>query len=216
MGQKVHPTGFRLGFIEDWRSRWYADKKTFARLLLEDYKIRRYLKKECYSAAIDRVEIERTRESIKVQVYTARPGILIGKGGVRADQISTELEKIIQRPVMLEFKEIDKPELSAQLVAESVAEQLQKRAAFRRVLKKVALATMQARAGGIKIKIAGRLAGAEMARREKINLGKIPLSTLTADINYGFAEAHTKAGAIGIKVWIYKGEKFSRRPVANG
>lgn len=211
MGQKVHPLGFRIGVIEDWRSRWYANKKDFSRLLLEDQRIRKYLKKECYSAAIDRVEIERTREAVKVQVYTARPGILIGKGGVRADQISTELEKITQRQVMLEFKEIDKPELCAQLVAESIGEQLEKRAAFRRVLKKSALTTMQARAGGIKIHIAGRLAGAEMARREKIILGKIPLSTLTADVNYGFAEARTKAGVIGIKVWIYRGEKFNRK-----
>lgn len=211
MGQKVHPIGFRIGITEDWKSRWYANKREFPRLLLEDQKIRRYLKKECHSAAIDRVEIERTREAVKVQVWTARPGILIGKGGSRADTISTELEKITGRRVMLEFKEIDKPELCAQLVAESIAEQLQKRAAFRRVLKKVALATMQARAQGIKINIAGRLAGAEMARREKLILGKIPLSTLTADVNYGTAEARTTAGVIGIKVWIYRGEKFSYR-----
>jgi len=211
MGQKVNPTGFRIGIIENWRSRWYADKKNFSQLLLEDQKIRKYLKKECYSAAIDRIEIERTREAVKIQVYTARPGILIGKGGSRADQISKELEKIIERQVMLEFKEIDKPELCAQLVAESISEQLEKRAAFRRVLKKVALSTMQARAEGIKIRIAGRLAGAEMARREKIIVGKIPLQTLMADVNYGFAEARTKAGVIGIKVWIYRGEKFSRR-----
>jgi small subunit ribosomal protein S3 len=210
MGQKVNPTGFRIGITENWRSRWYADKKDFGRLLLEDRKIRRYLKKECYSAAIDRMEIERTREAVKVQVYTARPGILIGKGGARADAITQELESITGRQVMLEFKEIDKPELCSQLVAESVAEQLEKRAAFRRVLKKVALSTMQARAGGIKIHIAGRLAGAEMARREKIILGKIPLQTLTAEVDYGFAEARTKAGVIGIKVWIYKGEKFKR------
>ncbi len=211
MGQKVHPIGFRIGITEDWKSRWYANKRDFPRLLLEDQKIRRYLKKECHSAAIDRVEIERTREAVKVQVWTARPGILIGKGGSRADTISSELEKITGRRVMLEFKEIDKPELCAQLVAESIAEQLQKRAAFRRVLKKVALATMQARAGGIKINIAGRLAGAEMARREKLILGKIPLSTLAADVNYGTAEARTTAGVIGIKVWIYRGEKFSYR-----
>jgi small subunit ribosomal protein S3 len=211
MGQKVNPTGFRIGIIENWRSRWYADKKEFGRLLLEDQKIRRYLKKECYSAAIDRVEIERTREAVKVQVYTARPGILIGKGGARADAITQELESITGRQVMLEFKEIDKPELCAQLVAESVAEQLEKRAAFRRVMKKVALSTMQARAEGIKIHIAGRLAGAEMARREKIILGKIPLQTLTAEVDYGLAEARTTAGVIGIKVWIYKGEKFKRR-----
>jgi small subunit ribosomal protein S3 len=211
MGQKVHPLGFRIGIVEDWRSRWYANKRDFSRLLLEDQQIRRYLKKECYSAAIDRVEIERTREAVRVQVFTARPGILIGKGGVRADMISSELEKITGRRVMLEFKEIDKPELCAQLVAESIAEQLQKRAAFRRVIKKAALTSMQSRAGGIKIIISGRLAGAEMARREKLILGKIPLATLMADVSYGLAEARTTAGVIGIKVWIYRGEKFSHR-----
>lgn len=218
MGQKVNPTGFRIGIIENWRSRWYAGKKDFSQLLLEDRKIRSFLKKECHSAAIDRVDIERTREAVRVQVYTARPGILIGKGGTRADQLSKDIEKITGRTVMIEFKEIDKPELCSQLVAESIAEQLQKRASFRRVLKKTALNTMQSRAGGIKIHVAGRLQGAEMARREQLILGKLPLQTLMANVDYGFAEAKTTAGLIGVKVWIYKGEvdpvELKRRKIA--
>jgi small subunit ribosomal protein S3 len=211
MGQKVNPLGFRIGIIEEWRSRWYANKKEFAPLLLEDSRIRKYIKRECYSAAVSRIDIERTRETVKVYVHTARPGILIGKRGQRSEELRGELEKITGRQVKIQFKEVDKPDLSAQLVAESIAEQLQKRAAFRRVLKKTALQTMQQGAEGIKLNIAGRLGGAEMARREKLSLGKIPLQTLTADVDYGFAEARTTAGTIGVKCWIYKGEKLTRR-----
>lgn len=211
MGQKVNPLGFRVGIIEEWRSRWYASKKEFAALVLEDNRIRKYIKRECYSAAISRIDIERTRETVKVYVHTARPGILIGKRGQRSEELRSELEKITGRQVKIQFKEEDKPELSAQLVGESIAEQLQKRAAFRRVLKKSAIATLQAGAEGIKINIAGRLGGAEMARREKLSIGKVPLQTLTADVNYGFAEARTTAGLIGVKVWIYRGEKMTRR-----
>jgi len=209
MGQKVNPIGFRIGIIEDWRSRWYANKKDFSSFVFEDDKIRKFIKKECYSAAVARIDIERTREAVKVFVHTARPGILIGKRGARSEELRNALEKITDRQVKIQFKEIDKPELSAQLVAESIGEQLQKRAAFRRVLKKTALATMQQGAEGIKINIAGRLAGAEMARREKINMGKVPLQTLTANVDYGFAPARTTAGIIGVKVWIYKGEKLT-------
>ena len=211
MGQKVNPLGFRIGVIEEWRSRWYANKKEFSELVLEDHKIRTFVKKECYSAAVARIDIERTRETVKVYVHTARPGILIGKRGARSEELRAALEKITGRQVKIQFKEIDKPELSAQLVAESVGEQLGKRAAFRRVLKKTALATMQQGAEGIKVHIAGRLGGAEMARREKISVGKVPLQTLTADVDYGFAPAKTKAGVIGVKVWIYKGEKLTTR-----
>ena len=211
MGQKVHPLGFRIAIIEEWRSRWYANKKDFAGLVLEDQKIRKFIKRECYSAAIARIDIERTREAVKVFVFTARPGILIGKRGQRSEELRAQLEKITGSQVKIQFKEVDKPDLSSQLVAENIAEQLQKRAAFRRVLKKAAIGTMQQGAEGIKINIAGRLGGAEMARREKMNLGKVPLQTLTADVDYGFAEARTKAGLIGIKVWIYKGEKLTRR-----
>jgi len=209
MGQKVNPIGFRIGIIEEWRSRWYANKKDFSSFVFEDDKIRKFIKKECYSAAVARIDIERTREAVKVFVHTARPGILIGKRGARSEELRNALEKITDRQVKIQFKEIDKPELSAQLVAESIGEQLQKRAAFRRVLKKTALATMQQGAEGIKINIAGRLAGAEMARREKINMGKVPLQTLTANVDYGFAPARTTAGIIGVKVWIYKGEKLT-------
>ncbi|MHC4942476.1 MAG: 30S ribosomal protein S3 [Planctomycetota bacterium] len=211
MGQKVNPLGFRIGIIEDWRSRWYATKKDFAALLLEDSKIRKFVKKECYSAAVSRIDIERTRESVKVYVHTARPGILIGKRGQRSEELRGELERITGRQVKIQFREVDKPDLSSQLVAEAIAEQLVKRAAFRRVLKKTALSTMQQGAEGIKITIAGRLGGAEMARREKLSIGKIPLQTLTADVDYGFAEARTTAGIIGVKVWIYRGEKMTRR-----
>lgn len=211
MGQKVNPLGFRIGIIEEWRSRWYANKKDFSALLLEDSKIRKYIKKECYSAAVSRIDIERTRESVKVFVHTARPGILIGKRGQRSEELRDALEKITKRQVKIQFKEVDKPDLSSQLVAEAIAEQLQKRAAFRRVMKKTALGTIQQGAEGIKINLAGRLGGAEMARREKLSIGKIPLQTLTADVEYGFAEARTTAGIIGVKVWIYKGEKFAPR-----
>ena len=160
---------------------------------------------------MSRIDIERTRESVKVFVHTARPGILIGKRGQRSEELRGELERITGRQVKIQFREVDKPDLSSQLVAESIAEQLVKRAAFRRVLKKTALATMQQGAEGIKINIAGRLGGAEMARREKMSIGKVPLQTLTADVDYGFAEARTTAGVIGIKVWIYRGEKLTRR-----
>lgn len=211
MGQKVHPIGFRIGIIEDWRSRWYAGKKEFSVLLLEDSKVRKYIKRECYSAAISRIDIERTRETVKVFVHTARPGILIGKRGQRSEELRGELEKITGRQVKIQFKEEDKPDLNGQLVAEGIAEQLEKRAAFRRVLKKAGLTSMQQGAEGIKINIGGRLGGAEMARREKFIIGKIPLQTLTADVSYGFAEARTKAGTIGVKVWIYRGEKLTRR-----
>jgi small subunit ribosomal protein S3 len=211
MGQKVHPLGFRIAVIEDWRSRWYANKKEFAGLVLEDHRIRRFIKRECYSAAISRVDIERTRESVRVFVHTARPGILIGKRGQRSEELRDALEKITGRQVKIQFKEEDKPELCGQLVAESIAEQLGKRAAFRRVLKKTGLSTMQQGAEGIKIRVAGRLGGAEMARTEQSSVGKVPLQTLTADINYGFAEARTKAGTIGVKVWIYRGEKLTRK-----
>ncbi len=210
MGQKVNPLGFRIGITENWRSRWYATKKEFSKLLLEDSKIRKYIKRECYSAAVSRIDIERTRETVMVFVHTARPGILIGKRGQRSEQLRADLEKISDRQVKIQFKEEDKPDLCSQLVAENIAEQLVKRAAFRRVLKKTGQASIQQGAEGIKINISGRLAGAEMARREKFSIGKVPLHTLTADVDYGFAEARTKAGTIGVKVWIYKGEKLTK------
>ncbi len=205
MGQKCNPLGFRIGITEPWRSRWYAGKKDFRKLLLEDQRIRRYIKKEFHSAAIPRIDIERTREAITVIVHTGRPGVLIGRKGARVDQLRSALEGITGTKVDIRTKEVEKPELSAQLIAESVAEQLEKRASFRRALKKTAQLTMQAGALGVKINIAGRLGGSEMARREKVAFGSVPLSTLRADVDYGFAEAKTTYGVIGIKVWVYRG-----------
>jgi small subunit ribosomal protein S3 len=205
MGQKVNPLGFRIGITEPWRSRWYAPKKDFRRLLLEDQKIRRYIKKEFHSAAVPRIDIERTREAVTVIVYTGRPGVLIGRKGARVDLLRNALEQITGGKVEIRTKEVEKPELSAQLVGESIAEQLEKRASFRRALKKTAQLTMQAGALGVKIKISGRLGGAEMSRVETIAFGSVPLSSLRAEVDYGFAEAKTTYGVIGIKCWVYKG-----------
>ncbi len=207
MGQKVHPTGFRLGITEDWRSRWYADKKTFGKLLIEDQKIRKKIKKEYQFAGIPKIEIERTREAAKVTLHTARPGLIIGRKGAEIDKLKEELEKLTGRSVTIKIKEIAKPELNAQLVAENIAEQLVKRTPFRRVMKKTVETTMNAGAEGIKIRVGGRLAGAEIARREGVSEGKIPLHTLRADIDYGFAVAMTTYGTIGVKTWIFKGLK---------
>lgn len=207
MGQKAHPTGLRLGITEDWRSRWYADKKTFGKLLIEDQKIRKKIKKEYQFAGIPKIEIERTREAAKVTLHTARPGLIIGRKGAEIDKLKEELEKLTGRSVTIKIKEINKPELDAQLVAENIAEQLIKRMPFRRAMKKTVEATMNAGAEGIKIRVGGRLAGAEIARRESVSEGKIPLHTLRADIDYGFAEAITTYGTIGVKTWIFKGLK---------
>lgn len=205
MGQKTNPLGFRIGITEPWRSRWYANKKDFRKLLLEDQRIRRHIKKEFYSAAIPRIDIERTREAVTVIVHTGRPGVLIGRKGARIEELRKSLERLCQTKVDIRTKEVEKPELSAQLIGESVAEQLEKRASFRRALKKTAQLTMQAGALGVKINIAGRLGGSEMARREKVSFGSVPLSTLRANVDYGLAEAKTNYGVIGIKVWVYKG-----------
>lgn len=205
MGQKIHPLGFRIGITEPWRSRWYASKKDFRRLLVEDQKIRKFIKKEFYSAAIPRIDIERTREAVTVIVYTGRPGVLIGRKGARVDQLRNALEEIAGTKVDIRTKEVDKPETSAQLVAESVSEQLEKRASFRRALKKTAQLTIQAGALGVKIHIGGRLGGSEMARREQVVIGSVPLSTLRANVDYGFAEAKTTYGVIGVKVWVFHG-----------
>jgi len=206
MGQKIHPTGFRVGITENWRSRWYASKKDFGRLLFEDQMIRRYIKREYGFAGISRVEIERTGEEVKIIVHSARPGVLIGKKGAKIDKLKADLEGMTQKKVSIDTKEITKPDLEAQLVAESIAEQLAKRASFRRTMKRSMQATMQEGAAGIKIQLSGRLGGAEMARTEHSSEGKIPLQTLRANIDYGFAEARTTYGHIGIKVWIYRGE----------
>jgi len=206
MGQKTHPTGFRIAITEPWRSRWYATKENFATFLVEDQKIRDYIRKNCSYAAIPRVEIERAGGTITVNIHTARPGRLIGKKGAEVDQLRESLEKVTGRKVRLKIQEIHRPELEASLVAESIAEQLQKRAAFRRTLKKAVESSVAAGAKGIKIRIAGRLGGADMARTQVEKWGRIPLTTLRAQIDYGYTVSRTTYGVIGIQVWIFRGE----------
>jgi len=205
MGHKVNPIGFRIGITEEWRSRWYADKKAFGHYVVEDEKIRKFVKKNYHYAGIPRIDIERTREFVKVVLFTARPGIIIGRKGSEVDKLKDELESVVRGQVQIKITEITEAELEAQLVAEGICEQLSKRAHFRRVMKKAADSTMQAGARGIKIQMGGRLGGAEIARSERTVSGEIPLHTLRADISYGFAEAKTNYGHIGVKVWIYRG-----------
>ncbi len=210
MGQKTHPFGFRLGVTEAHRSRWYAPKALYGELLVEDEQIRRHLDKRLNrtppNAAVSDVHIERTREELKIIVRTARPGLVIGPKGAEVERMTEELQYMTGRKVSISIIEIREPDLEAQLVAESVAEQLKKRMGFRRVVKMRAEGVMQAGAQGVKIQISGRLGGAEMSRTLDVRLGSLPLSTLQANVNYGFAEAFTTYGAIGVKVWIYKGE----------
>ncbi len=205
MGQKVNPICFRVGIMEGWRSRWYASKKDYADLLIEDHKLRAFVKKRYKHAAIPKVEIERTRDEVRVILFSARPGILIGRKGQAVEQMQSELQDLIGRRVNIKIEEVGRPELQAQLVAEDIAEQLTKRSSFRRTMKRSMEQTMEAGAKGIKIQLAGRLGGAEMARREKQISGSIPLSTLRAKIDYGFTEAKTAQGHIGVQVWINNG-----------
>jgi len=211
MGQKIHPTGFRIGVTEPWRSRWYAPKRAFGQLLVEDEKIRNYVKANYGFAAISKIEVERTREEVKVILHSARPGLIIGRKGAEVDRLREELEDRTGRRITVTIVEITKPELSAQLVAEQVAQQLEKRASFRRTMKQAADGSMAAGAQGVKIRCAGRLGGAEMSRVEVTSRGSIPLQTLRGDIDYGFAEAYCTYGVIGVKVWIYKGEKVASK-----
>ena len=207
MGQKVNPISFRTGITLGWKSRWYASKQEFANLLLEDKQVRDYIKNnpDLRRAGIDRIEIERTRDEVKVVLHVARPGLIIGKKGKDVEQVQEELQNLIVRRVNLKIEEIGTPELHAQLVAEDIAQQLSKRASFRRAMKRTMEQTMDAGAKGIKVQLAGRLGGAEMARREKQISGSIPLSTLQAKIDYGFTEAKTAQGHIGVQVWINQG-----------
>ncbi|HUT34839.1 MAG TPA: 30S ribosomal protein S3 [Planctomycetota bacterium] len=207
MGHKVHPIGFRIGITEDWRSRWNADKKSFGLYVVQDELVRRHVKKVYHFAGVPRIDIERTREQVKVILYTARPGIVIGRKGTEIDRLKGDLERLVGREVQIKIEEVTKPELEAQLVAENIVEQLEKRSPFRRVLKKAADTTMQAGARGIKVQVGGRLGGAEIARSERLVVGEIPLHTLRADISYGFGECRTNYGRIGVKVWVYRGEK---------
>ncbi len=206
MGQKIHPTGFRLGTIEPFRSRWYAKKKDFGNLLLEDKKIRDHVTKDFNSSGIPRIEIERTSDAVHVVIYTARPGVLVGRKGVRVEELKKDLQKITGGTVHLTLQEVKRPELEAKLVAEGVAEALEKRMAYRRATKRAIQTTMQSGARGIKIELNGRLGGAEMARQSKEREGRVPLSTLQAHVDYGTAIARTSYGVIGVKVWLYKGD----------
>ena len=205
MGQKVNPHGIRVGVIKDWDSKWYADAE-FADYLVEDYDIRKYLKKKLYSAGVSKIEIERQSDRIKVILYTAKPGVVIGKGGAEIEVTKQELAKMTGKKVSVDIKEIKKPDRDAQLVAENIAQQLENRITFRRAMKSCMSRTMKSGALGIKASCSGRLGGADMARTEFYSEGTIPLQTLRADIDYGFAEADTTYGKLGVKVWIYKGE----------
>lgn len=205
MGQKVQPTGYRIGIFEDWRSRWYANKKDFADLLIEDVKVRRFVKERYGKAGIPKIDIERTRDEVKVVLHTARPGIIIGRKGTEVERLQAELQDFTGRRINVKIVEIGRPELDGQLVAEDIAEQLQRRASFRRAMKRMAEQVMDAGARGVKILLAGRLGGAEMARREGVLKGSVPLTTLRAKISYGFTEAKTAQGHIGVKVWVNQG-----------
>ena len=205
MGQKVHPIGFRLGVNRNWDSRWFA-RKEYSSFVLEDYNIRKFLKKRLFQAGVARIEIERAANKVRIRMYTARPGIVIGKKGVEIEKLKRELEKMINREIIIDIQEVRKAEVEAQLVAENVALQLVRRIAFRRAMKKSVTAALRFGAQGIKIACSGRLGGAEMARREWYREGRVPLHTLRADIDYGFAEARTTYGIIGVKVTIFKGE----------
>ena len=213
MGQKMHPHGIRVGVIKDWNSKWYADSKNFSDYLVEDHKIREYVKKKLFVSGISKIEIERTPKFVKVNVYTAKPGLVIGKGGNFAETLKNELAKMINKDVNLNIVEVKNIDTDAQLVAENICNQLERRISFRRAMKQCMQKAMKAGALGIKTAVSGRLGGADMARTEFYKEGTIPLQTLRADIDYGFYEADTTYGKIGVKVWIYKGEVLPTKKV---
>ena len=215
MGQKVNPIGLRLGIVKTWESRWYADKQ-YADYIFEDHRIRQFVKKKLYHAGVSRIEIERSSKRVRLRIYTSRPGIVIGKKGAEISQLKTEIEKLTAHEIMIDIQEVRKPEIDAQLVAENVALQLERRVAFRRAMKRAVTSAMRFGAQGIKIAAAGRLGGAEMARAEWYREGRVPLHTLRADIDYGFAEAKTTYGIIGIKVFLFKGEILKKDTIATG
>lgn len=206
MGQKVHPIGFRIGINKPWLSNWFAGKKDYANLLAEDFKIRKYIKGKLYSAGVSRIEIQRKAQNVHVSVITAKPGIVVGRGGAGIDALRRELRDLINKRVQIDVLEVARIDADAQLVAEAIAAQLEKRVAFRRAMKQAVQRAMRSGIQGIKIAVAGRLGGAEIARTEWTKEGRIPLHTLRADIDYGFTEANTVFGKIGVKVWIFKGE----------
>lgn len=205
MGQKVHPKGFRIGVIRDWDSNWFADRD-YTELLHEDYRVRNFIKERFYTAGVSKVEIQRTGNRMRITIHTAKPGIIIGRGGQEVEHLKAELIKMTKKNVNISIQEIKRPELDAQIVAENIAQQLEKRISFRRAMKQTVGRSMRANAIGIKVAIAGRLGGAEIARTEWYAEGKVPLHTLRADVDYGFAEANTTYGKIGIKVWLNRGE----------
>ena len=205
MGQKVNPHGLRVGVIKDWDSKWYADAD-FSDNLVEDYNIRKFIKKRLYSAGISKIEIERSYDRVKIYIYTAKPGVVIGKGGADIEKLKADVQKLTDKKLSIDIKEVKRPDNDAQLVAENIALQLENRVSFRRAMKSVMTRTMKSGAKGIKTSVSGRLGGADMARTEFYSEGTIPLQTLRADIDYGFAEADTTYGKVGVKVWIYKGE----------
>ena len=216
MGQKTHPHGVRVGIIKGWDSKWYANKKEFGDNLVEDDKIRKYVKKKLFVAGVSKIEIERTAGKVKVKVNTAKPGLVIGKGGNLVEVLKNDLQKLTGKEIALDIAEVKNPEVNAQLVAENIAGQIEKRVAFRRAMKQAMSRAMKMGAKGIKTSASGRLAGAEMARTEHYHEGTIPLQTLRADIDYGFYEADTTYGKIGVKVWIYKGEVLPTKKVNKG
>ena len=215
MGQKVNPHGLRVGVIKDWDSKWYAEDN-FADNLVEDYNIRKFLKKRLYSAGISRIEMERTTDRLKIIIHTAKPGIVIGKGGAEIENLKKDVQKLTDKKLSIDIKEVKRPDKDAQLVAENIAQQLENRISFRRAMKSCMGRTMKAGAKGIKTSCSGCLGGADMARTEFYSDGTIPLQTLRADINYGFAEANTTYGKVGVKVWIYEGEVLPTKTVKEG
>lgn len=217
MGQKVNPHGMRVGVIKDWDSKWYADKNTFSDALVEDYNIRKFLKKRLYSAGIAKIEIERAaNDKVRVVIYTAKPGFVIGKGGAEIEKVRKEVQKLTSKNINIDIKEIKRPDRDAQLVAENIAQSLENRVSFRRAMKQAMQRTMKSGVLGIKASVSGRLGGADIARREFYSEGTIPLQTLRADIDYGFAEAATTYGRLGVKVWIYKGEVLPTKNTKEG
>lgn len=208
MGQKVNPHGLRVGIIKDWDSKWFAGSQEFGDMLVEDYNIRKFIKKQCFDAGIARIGIERKNDKVYITIYSAKPGIIIGRQGSEIDKLKTQVEKMTNASVNINIMEVKQPDVNAQLVAENIAAQLEKRISFRRAMKQVMGRAMKMGVKGIKTSVAGRVGGAEIARTESYHEGTIPLQTLRADIDYGFAEAHTTYGIIGVKTWIYKGEVF--------
>jgi small subunit ribosomal protein S3 len=216
LGQKVNPVGLRLGIVKTWESRWYADRRKYADYIFEDHKIRRFLKRKLHHAGISRIEIERSSNRVRLRIFTARPGIVIGKKGAEIAALKKEIEKLIPGDVLIDIQEVRKPEIDAQLVAENIASQIERRVAFRRAMKRGIQSAMRFGAQGIKVICSGRLGGAEMARCEQYREGRVPLHTLRADIDYGFTEARTTYGTVGVKVFIFKGEVLSQEPAAAG